>query len=289
MWFSASAQALTEKFGEPEQGITHLARRLLARANVQGPPFFPDEFAPFCSVRQIRNRRIPGHGLLVRRPDGFAIYINRKYAWHDPQWNAVCAHELGHVLLSQVSPRALDAQNEWVDEDEQLANRAARELLLPEQEFQRLAADGAERSDALQLMPRNDKDAPLVMLQQVADIFRAPLRMTAQRFVETGVWRDLILAWDVEGDELLLKSWWPAHHPGSCFLRRHARAIALFGPENAVQKAVHRDTIVRDLEAISPQRGVIWLVQSAAFTEYRKKYVLSFVRTGDAHDGLLLI
>ncbi len=281
VWFGATAQALAEKFGDPESGIAQLARGLLTRANVQRPPFYPDQLAPFCGIRQIRNQRIPGHGLLLRQPDGFAIYVNRRYAWHSSQWNAICAHELGHVLLSQVSSRALNPQNEWVDEDERLANRAARELLLPAKEFRRFAAARDGRTDALQLTPRSGKNDPHVLLKLVAEIFCAPLRMTAHRLVETGVWRDLVLVWALSRGEPLLSLWWPEHHPAASLLRRCVSASDLFGTNSEVHRALEREMVARRLEPVFPQRGVAWLVQSAAFAEYGKRHVLSFVMTAD--------
>ncbi|MHB8730852.1 MAG: ImmA/IrrE family metallo-endopeptidase [bacterium] len=281
MWFSAAARVLAERYGDPEVGIAQLARALLKSARLQGPPFYPDDLAKYCGVTHIRNRRIPGHGLLLQNADGLVVYVNRRYPWRSPQWNAICAHELGHVLLSQANPRALDGQNEWVDEDELLANRAARELLLPELEVRSVVATGQDDVDALPLAPLADHDAPHFLLQRVAEVFRTPLRMTAHRFAETGVWRDLILFWQVEDQEPVLKNWWPAHHPASRLLRRHADARSLLGPDNEVQRAAQRETIGRGLDSNFPARGIAWLIQSLAFTEYGRKCVVSFIRTGE--------
>lgn len=230
--------------------------------------------------------------MLVREQEGFVIYVNRKYTVRSPQWNAVCAHEIGHVLLSQACEQAVDRSNNWVDEDEYLADLAARELLLPAPDFRRLVGTSNKERTSLDLLssPGSAGKVSLVLLAGLAEVFRAPLQMTARRLVETGIWRDLILEWRKIRDDLELISWWPVDHQAASILRAHTTASSLFGSGSGLHQALYEHREVERLENVVPAKSLFWFIRSAPFAYRGATSVFSFVMTPESssHQGWAL-
>lgn len=286
VWLGPTARTLTERFGEPECGVARLAARLLSRARLTSPPFYPDSLAPFCSVKKILSRQIPRNGMLARAAGGFTILIDSKFRPRSAQWNAICAHELGHVLLAQICERSLDPGNEWIDEDEYLADRAARELILPAQEFRRVARANLGQSAGLALNGVNEI-APVTctLLATLMEVFRTPVRMTARRMIETAVWSDLLIIWRKNAGDLVLESSLPEQHPAARLLKRHTTANQLFGPGNSIHKSLRHERETERLETVAARKALYWFVRSALFPESDSRYVVSFVVTSETQDA----
>jgi len=273
LWLSPAAQKIAEDFhGDAEQAIRHLARRLLARAKATGPPFFPDVLAGYCAIKDIVSRSIRQDGLLVRNGDGYSIQINRRYPIRSGQWNAICAHELGHAILLQ-SKGAAHRDGGSTREEEYLCDLAARELLLPMHAFKGLVTDQQPSEDGFSIES----------LVRLAETFCAPPRMTAMRLVECGLWKGFAMQWkpvDRAPERLTLDWWFPSTGPSAPpHLRRGVQAAELFGESNRIDQAWREGARTFGLEAVRARQGSAWwFVRSGRFEECGARYVLSLVR-----------
>lgn len=267
LWLSPTAQRIAEHFdGDPEQGIRHLVRQALTRSKVKGPPYFPDLIAGSCGVTDIRPMNIKQHGLLVKNGDGLMIYVNRRYPVRSEQWNAICAHELGHALLLQFRGHDHPRSSSWTKEEEHLCDLAGRELLLPMRMF-------------MSFITREDGFS-IESLTRLVGIFQTPPRMTAMRLAETGLWRSLVMQWTPleHPPERLGLVWWHSRPPISApWLRRGLAPAALFGETNRIDRAWMDKASTRGLEQLTTE-PVWWFVQSCSFQESTIRCVISLVR-----------
>ncbi len=283
LWLSPRAQRIAEAFhGDAEQAMRHHARRLLARANIPGPPYYPDMLARYCGVRDILHSDITQDGLLVRNGDGFSIHVNRRYPIRSGQWNAICAHEIGHALLLQTGDAHRSGAS--TEEEENLCDLAGRELLLPMRAFTSLVGGPSSITG-----PTSSGDGfSLESLRRLAEIFRTPPRMTAVRLVESGLWKGLVMQWKPVGktpERLALDWWFPAAGRAAAgraaarLLRRGVASSALFGKDNRVEQAWRENAPTFGLESVHARpRALWWFVRSGRFEEYGARYVLSLVR-----------
>ena len=266
LWLSPTAQRIAEHFdGDPEQGIRHLVRQALTRAKVNGPPYFPDLVAGSCGVTDIRPMDIKQHGLLVKNGDGLKIYVNRRYPIRSDQWNAICAHELGHALLLQYRGGDHPRSSIWTKEEEHLCDLAGRELLLPMRIFRSLIT--------------LDDGFSIESLTRLVGIFRTPPRMTAIRLVETGLWKSLVMQWTplARAPERLGLAWWHSRlQIPAPVLRRGVAPATLFGEANRIDRAWREKTPTLGLEQLTPEPAW-WFVQSGPF-EDAARCVISLVR-----------
>lgn len=267
LWLSPTAQRIAEDFdGDAEQGIRHLVRQALMRSKIKGPPYFPDLVAGSCGVTDIRSVDIRQHGLLVKNGDGLKIYVNRRYPIRSDQWNAICAHELGHALLLQYREDNPSRISLWTTEEEHLCDLAGRELLLPMRMFRSLITP--------------DGGFSIESLTSLVGVFCTPPRMTALRLVETGLWKSLVMQWMplAHAPEHLGLAWWHSRlEIPAPSLRRGVAPSALFGETNRIDRAWREKTPTLGLEQLTPG-SAWWFMQSGPYEDSVGPCVISLVR-----------
>jgi hypothetical protein len=269
LWLSPRAQRIAERFdGDAAKGVRTLARQLLADSRISGPPFFPDLLAQHCGISEIRPMDIRQDGLLVNDGTAWTIYVNQRYPVRSGQWNAICAHELGHALLLRHGNGERRAVA-WTREEEELCDLAARELLLPLRAIHPMLIDGGP-----------DEAFTIESLKWFVDTFRTPPRMTAARLVESGPWRGLAAQWTPRAGGLggVRLAWWYGDPPPALApLRRGLAPAELFGKTNRIDHAWNTDMPTLGLEALHGRKGWVF-VRSGPFEENGARYVISLVR-----------
>jgi len=130
------------------QRAIQLVEKLITMRGNDNPPFLSEEYVSLLGIRGIEKRDLgKAGGILYRFKDGPKIIINK----NDPtvRQNFSCAHELGHLLFSELklenfvntiehrtfNPQA--QQRKRARAIEKLCDEAATELLMPTSIFQK--------------------------------------------------------------------------------------------------------------------------------------------------------
>jgi Zn-dependent peptidase ImmA (M78 family) len=186
-----------------------LVNELINRRSHDNPPFLPEEYASLLGVKSIE-KTVLGKigekgGLLLRFHNGPRIIINK----NDPlvRQNFSCAHELGHLLFSELklakytntvehrtfNPQVL--QRNRAKAIEKLCDAAATELLMPELIFKKYLINyGISINSIIQL----------------ANIFNVSIQTSAIRISELSPIPCVTLKWQLLNNKSKsLKLSWP--------------------------------------------------------------------------------
>jgi Zn-dependent peptidase ImmA (M78 family) len=167
-----------------------LVTQLIEKRGHGRPPFLPEEFARLQGVKIVKADLGETSAVLLRLHDGYTIKLNEK---HNPaRQNFSCAHEIGHILFSElkleqyirtIEYRTFNPQGEQkarAKARERLCDIAATELLTPEHIFRKyLSGFGVS----------------IHVIERLADIFRVSIRAAARRIAEVSVEPCIALLW----------------------------------------------------------------------------------------------
>jgi len=79
----------------------HLVNKLIEKRGHDKPPFLPEEFASLLGIKKIvRTDLGQTSAVLLRVHDGYVIKVNQNQ--HPVRQNFSCAHEIGHILFSEL-------------------------------------------------------------------------------------------------------------------------------------------------------------------------------------------
>jgi len=183
--------------------ITERARQLVNRSVEQrgheNPPFLPEEFARLQGIKKIVKEDLgETSAVLLRFHDGYVIKVNQNH--NLARQNFSCAHEIGHILFSElkleryirnIEYRTFDPDGERKARSraiERLCDAAAAELLLPEFVFRKyLSGFGVS----------------VYAIERLANIFRSSIRAVAWRIAEVSEEPCIALLWQL----------WPRNKP----------------------------------------------------------------------------
>jgi len=125
-----------------------LVDQLVERRGHDKPPFLPEEFVRLQDIKQIVKADLgETSAILLRFHDGYVIKVNESH--HPLRQNFSCAHEIGHILFSElklerytrtIEYRTFNPQGEErarAQARERLCDIAATELLMPELIFRK--------------------------------------------------------------------------------------------------------------------------------------------------------
>ena len=157
----------------------------------QEPPFLAEEFARLKGIKRIFKSDIGELGaVLFKFSDGCVIKVNKNHS--AARQNFSCAHELGHLLISEldlvyhledVEFRTFNPQAQKIARakaKERLCDIAATELLMPESMFrQYLSKLGVS----------------IFSMERLANIFRVSIQATAFRIAELSAEPCITLLW----------------------------------------------------------------------------------------------
>jgi len=182
--------SLSAQFERASEQIIVKAQQLIeALIEARGhddPPFLSEEYAHMKGVKEISLVDLgKTDAMLVHVNDGYIIKLNRKHSASRQSFS--CAHEVGHILLSElehsseiekVEFRSLDITTrektriKFAQNQERLCNIAATELLMPTKIF------GAY----IQLF-----GVSIHTIEHLADIFKVSIQSCAIRIAELSV------------------------------------------------------------------------------------------------------
>ena len=145
VWSSPFVQAFMASTGydDPVKAIRAEVQALLNKSKIMGPPILIRSLRPLCGIKKISKAEIDQDALLISQDDGFYVLINKDHSSNRQRFS--CAHEIGHILLSQHYNRVIRSRtSNYVSfkmrdaEEEYLCNLAAAELLMPSKFFEPL-------------------------------------------------------------------------------------------------------------------------------------------------------
>jgi len=168
-----------------------LVNQLVEQRGHGKPPFLPGEFARLQGIKKIEKAALGElSAVLLRFHDGYVIKVNEKH--HPSRQNFSCAHEIGHVLLSELNLEPCIEEVEFrtfnpqahamarARAKERLCDAAAAELLMPEMVFKKYLSG----------FPLS-----ISSVEWLANIFKVSIRAAAFRIAEVSVEPCIALVW----------------------------------------------------------------------------------------------
>ncbi|MDD4858809.1 MAG: ImmA/IrrE family metallo-endopeptidase [Dehalococcoidales bacterium] len=168
-----------------------LVDELIQQRGHAKPPFLSSEYAKILGVTKITQQKLGKiSGLLLKFPNHYIIKLNENH--NLARQNFSCAHELGHILFTElklgnytqsIEYRTFDpsARNKLrSDARERLCDAAAIELIMPEAKF-------GEYLSKL--------DVSISSITQLANTFGVSVQATAKRFSEISMNPCMVYFW----------------------------------------------------------------------------------------------
>jgi len=163
-----------------------LVSQLVENRGQDSPPFLSEEYAHLLGIKRIEKADLEEvSAILLKLRDGDVIRVNQDH--NLARQNFSCAHEIGHVLLSELKlePCIDDVEFRTFNpqDRERLCDAAAAELLMPEMVFKKyLSSLGASINS----------------LESLANIFRVSIRAAAIRIAELSTEPCIALLWRLQ-------------------------------------------------------------------------------------------
>ncbi len=168
-----------------------LVNRLISCRGHDEPPFLPEEFARFLGIAEVNKAELgDSSAILLRFHDRTVIRVNSNH--HPTRQNFSCAHEIGHILFSELKLEKCIKNIEYRTFNPQaiLRNRAraterlcdivATELLMPKQIFGKHLSTFGLSVDSIEPLSHE---------------FRTSIPATAYRIAEVSEEPCLVLIW----------------------------------------------------------------------------------------------
>jgi len=188
---SRQSLSLEQATGLIVKRARQLVKQLVEQRGHSRPPFLPEEYARLQGIRRIEKANLGEvSAVLVKSYEGNMIKVNQNH--NLARQNFSCAHEIGHVLLSElkiepsmeeVEFRTFNPQAHAIfraKARERLCDAAATELLMPEEIFKKyLSGFGIS----------------IRSLEWLADIFKVSISSTAIRIAEISPEPCIALLW----------------------------------------------------------------------------------------------
>ena len=186
-WSNPDVLKFCQRTGQPDpvEAIKNAARGLIARSQIDHPPFSPFLMGQFQRVLRVELRPIGFDACLMPVDGGYEVHICKDHS--EARRNFSMAHELGHLLMDpggapKGARRETNIGFSAADEEELLCDIAASELLLPAPFFEADAQVGGPS---------------LSSVLELASLYKSSIAATTRRFVASGVWRCFFLVWSV--------------------------------------------------------------------------------------------
>ncbi|MBA7581143.1 hypothetical protein ES708_23045 [subsurface metagenome] len=167
-----------------------LVKELVEQRGHDRPPFLPEEFARLQDMKIVKADLGKVSAVLHRFHDGYTIKLNEKH--NLARQNFSCAHEIGHILFSELGLESYTESIEYrtfnpqghararATARERLCDAAATELLMPEFVFNKyLSGFGVS----------------VHSIEWLANIFKVSIRAAAWRIAEVSIEPCIVLLW----------------------------------------------------------------------------------------------
>ena len=168
-----------------------LVNRVIESRGNNKPPFSPTEYAKLKGIKSIVRADLgKASGLLLRFHDGPVIKVNKNQ--NLARQNFSCAHEIGHILFSElrlekyissIEHRTFNPQAKMkvrADARERLCDAVATELLMPESIYQKYLSSFGVTIHAV---------------ERLSNIFQVSLRAAIRRIAEVSIEPCIALIW----------------------------------------------------------------------------------------------
>lgn len=236
------------------------------------PPFLPKKYTRFVNIREIQKANLgDSSGLLLKFHDGYVIKVNQGH--YQVRQNFSCAHEIGHILFSDLKLENYVRTIEYrtfntsktmeirVRARETLCDAAAAELLMPESVFRKyLSTSGLSISS----------------IEHLAHTFQVSILAATRRISEVSIEPCVAILWHP----------WPKSKPKG--LRPvigkqssgKANYLPLYKPvhvSSALYKAYQNNTSVKTWKLIRDSNTVKRIpVEAKGFGRGETRFVISF-------------
>lgn len=263
---------LTEATKLISERAKQLVSELVEYRGHSRPPFLPQEYSRFVNIKEIQKTDLgDASGLLLKFPDGFVIKINQSH--YQGRQNFSCAHEIGHILFSDLKLENHISTIEYRTYNtsktneirararEALCDAAAAELLMPESVFRKcLSTFGLS----------------ITSIEHLAETFQVSIKAATKRITEVSIEPCVAILWNP----------WPKSKPNGLrpvigkHLSRKANYLPLYKPVNvssALYKAYQNDTSVKTWKLFRDGNTVKRIpVEAKGFGRGEKRFVISF-------------
>ena len=234
------------------------AKKLVDDSGIKEPPIDPARLAIVQGVRRIMvSNTMEVSGELVRDGGELVIRLNGR---ESPQRrNFSCCHEIAHTFafhspLAEMSVRMRTISCLRYSPQEQMCDRAAAEMLMPEKFFRPVAANLRPGIESLATLSR---------------VFGSSIGATMIRLGQLRVWPVVFIVWKFTtrlGSSRKLRVFWSARPAGSrCFIPRHAPARPASGMYATFSTSV--PTFESESLDLGSLRGS-YLIENARFGEH---------------------
>lgn len=236
------------------------------------PPFLPEEYSRLVNIREIQKTNLGDtSALLLKFHDGYVIKVNQDH--YQVRQNFSCAHEIGHMLFSDLKlenyvhdieyrtfnpPKTAELQ---AKARETLCDTAAAELLMPELVFRKyLSTFGLS----------------ITSVKHLAKVFRVSVQAAARRIAEVSIEPCIAILWQP----------WPKSKPKGLrsVMGKQSRGNANYmlvhkyvNISSALYKAYQNDNLVKTWKHFKDGNTVKRLpVEAKGFGCGETRFVISF-------------
>lgn len=165
-----------------------LVNKLVSLRGHDKPPFLAEEFASLCGINEVvRTDLINVSAVLLKLHGGAIIQVNSKH--HPSRQNFSVAHEIGHILFSELklehyinsieyrtfNPQAKARTREKVRE--RLCDIAAKELLMPEHVFKKYLTNFGLSINSIEPLAHIFRTSNLTTAFRIAEVTDEPCLM----------------------------------------------------------------------------------------------------------------
>ncbi len=169
-----------------------LVSQLIKNRGHDRPPFLPEEFCRILGIEKIVKQELGQlSGLLLKFNDRYVIKVNKNH--NSSRQKFSCAHEIGHILFSELklghyiytieyrtfNPQGRDRAR--LTERERLCDAAAAELLMPESIFKKYLSNFG---------------VSVYAIERLANIFKVSVRAATRRIAEISLEPCIALIWE---------------------------------------------------------------------------------------------
>lgn len=252
-----------------------LVNRLVEDRGHARPPFLSEEFARLQGIKKIEKANLgETSAILLKLHDGYVIKVNQSH--NLARQNFSCAHEIGHILFSELKLERYISNIEYrtfapqrsvelrARARERLCDAVATELLMPESVFRKYLSDFS---------------VSISSIERLANIFRVSIQSAAIRIAEVSLEPCMALLWQP----------WPRSKPEGLRLAwsigpgRHSRGKAnyilvhtLAESDSKLYKAYQDDSPTKSRKDFKVDSGVKRLpMEAKGFGHGETRYVIS--------------
>jgi len=250
-----------------------LVGQLIKNRGHDRPPFLPEEFCRMLGIEKIVKQELGQlSGLLLKFNDRYVIKVNKNH--NSSRQNFSCAHEIGHILFSElklghyiytIEYRTFNPQGRnraRLTARERLCDAAATELLMPEFIYRKYLSSFGTSIHAI---------------ERLSNVFRVSIQAAARRIAEVSLDPCVALLWERQRNSKGLKLT-VCVGPGiqSRLKAKHIPVHTNISYPSSLHKAYESDSIIKSYKDFKQENSKKRLpMESKGFGYGEKRFVVS--------------